>query len=164
MFKKGNLKRETESLLIATQNNAIRTNHIEARIDKTQQNSRCRLCGDKDERIHHIISECCKLAQKEYKTRHDYVGKVIPCELCKKLKFDHKNQWYMHNSETVLENETYEFLWDFEIQTDHLISTRRPDPVIINKKKRTCQIVDFAVLADLIVKLKENEKTYRVER
>ena len=31
---KGNLKRETESLLIAAQNNAIRTNHIKARIDK----------------------------------------------------------------------------------------------------------------------------------
>ena len=36
-LKKGNLKRETWSLLIATQNNAIRTNYIKARIDKTQQ-------------------------------------------------------------------------------------------------------------------------------
>ena len=35
--------RETESLLIAAQNSAIRTNHIKARIDKTQQNSKCRL-------------------------------------------------------------------------------------------------------------------------
>ncbi len=31
---KGNLKRETESLLIAAQNNAIRTNHIKARRNK----------------------------------------------------------------------------------------------------------------------------------
>ena len=42
-LRKEYLKRETESLLIATQNNAIRTNHIKARIDKMQQNSRCRL-------------------------------------------------------------------------------------------------------------------------
>ena len=48
-LRKGNFKRETESLLIAAQNNAIRTNHIKARIDKTQQNSKCRLCGDRDE-------------------------------------------------------------------------------------------------------------------
>ena len=68
--RKGNLKRETESLQIAAQNNAIRTNHIKARIDKTQQNSKCRLCGDRDETINHIISECSKLAQ-EYKTKHD---------------------------------------------------------------------------------------------
>ena len=32
-LRKGNLKRETESLLIAAQNNAIRTNHSKARID-----------------------------------------------------------------------------------------------------------------------------------
>ena len=56
-LKKGNFKRETESLLMAAQNSAIRTNHIKARIDKMQQNSKCRLCGDRDETINHIISE-----------------------------------------------------------------------------------------------------------
>ena len=42
-LRKGNFKRETESLLMAAQNSAIRTNHIKARIDKMQQNSICRL-------------------------------------------------------------------------------------------------------------------------
>ena len=32
----GDLQKKTESLLIAAQNNAIRSNHIKARIDKTQ--------------------------------------------------------------------------------------------------------------------------------
>ena len=61
----------------------------------------------------------------------------------------------MHNPESVLENETHKFLWDFEIQTDHLISVRRPDVIIINKKKR-----EFAKswTADQSVKLKESEK------
>ena len=62
-LRKGNIKRETESLLIAAQNNAIRTNRIKVRIDKTQQNSKCRLCGDRDETINHIISKCSKLTQ-----------------------------------------------------------------------------------------------------
>ena len=57
-----------------------------------QQNSGCRLCGDRDETIDPIISECNKLAQKEYKTRYDWMGKVIHLELCKKLKFDHTNK------------------------------------------------------------------------
>ena len=105
------------------------------RIDKMQQHSRCRLCGDRDETINHIISECSKLAKKGYKTRHDCVGKVIHWELCKKLKFDHTNKWYMHNPESVLENETHNHLWDFEIQTDHQISSRRPDLIIINQKR-----------------------------
>ena len=39
--------------------------------------------------IKHIISEYCKLTQKEYKTQHDWVGKAIPREFCKLLKFYH---------------------------------------------------------------------------
>ena len=65
-LRKGNFKREIESLLIAAQNNAVRTNHIKARIDKTQENSKYRLCGDRDETINHIISEYSILAKKEY--------------------------------------------------------------------------------------------------
>ena len=41
----------------------------------------------------------------------------------------------MNNPEFVPENEMHKLLWDFEIQTDHLISARRPDLVIINTKK-----------------------------
>ena len=134
----GNFKRETESLLIVAQDNAVKTNHIKARIDKTQQNSKCRLCGERDKTINHIISECSKLAQREYKTRHDWVGRVIHWEICKKFKFDLINKWYMHNPAPVLENYTHKFLWDFVIHTDHLILVRRPDLMLINKKKRTC--------------------------
>ena len=77
-------------------------NHIKAKKDKTQQNSKCRLCGDRDETTNHIIKKRNKLALKEYKPRHDWVSKVIHWELCKKLKFDHTNKWYMHNPETLL--------------------------------------------------------------
>ena len=59
---------------------------------------------------------------------------------------------------TVLENEIHRILRAFEIQTDHLIWARRPDQVIIHRKMRTGWIVDFAILADLKVKLKEREK------
>ena len=50
----------------------------------------------------------------------------------------------MYNPASALENETHKLLWDFEIQTDHLISARRPDLIII-KKKKNGRIVDFAV-------------------
>ena len=35
-------------------------------------------------------------------------------------------KWYMHNPAPVLENATHKLLWDFNIQTDHLILARRP--------------------------------------
>ena len=56
--------------------------------------------------------------------------------VCKKLKCDHTNKWYMHNLAPVLENYTHKFLRDFDIHTDRLISARRPDLIIINKKKK----------------------------
>ena len=126
---------------MAAQNNT----NVKSKIGKTQQNSRCRLCGDRDEMINHIISECSKFAQKEYKTRHDWVGK-----LCKKFKFDQTNKWYMHKPESVLENEMHKLHWDFKIQTDHIISARWPELEIVNKKKkkRTCWIVDFVILVE----------------
>ena len=79
-----------------------------------------------------IISKCSKLAQEEYKTRHDWVIKVIHWELCEEMKFDHKNKWYMHNPTSVLENETSKLLADFDIQTDHLFSARQHN----NQQKR----------------------------
>ena len=42
----------------------------------------------------------------------------------------------MQKPESVLENETLKSLTDLEIQTDHLISVRRPDLVLINEKKK----------------------------
>ena len=159
MAKRGNFKRETESLLIAAQNNAIRTYHIKARIEKTQQNCKCRLSGDRDETINPIIKKCSKLAQKESKTRHDWVGKVIHWDMSKKFEFDHTNKWYMHNPAAVLENDTHKLPWDFDMQADHLISARTPELTIINKQRQIiCKIVDFAVPADHRIKLKECEK------
>ena len=55
----------------------------------------------------------------------------------------------------------HKLLWDFDIQTDHLISARRPDLIIIYKNKRTCRIVNFAVPPDCRVKLKGSEKKDR---
>ena len=140
-------KRETEFLLIATQNNTIRTNYTKTKINNTPQNPKCTLSSDKYETIDHIISECSKQAQREYKTRHNWLEKVINWESCKKLTFDH-NKWYMHKPVSVLKNKTHKIFRDFKIQIDHLIPARRPNRVIINKTKkseRTCCIVDFAV-------------------
>ena len=43
-LKQGNLKRETESLILAAQEQAVRTNVIKAKIDNTQEQSKCRMC------------------------------------------------------------------------------------------------------------------------
>ena len=52
------------------------TNYIKAKIVNTQKNSKCQLCGEKYKTVNYVISECSKLAQKEDKTRYDWVGKA----------------------------------------------------------------------------------------
>ena len=57
----------------------------------------------------------------------------------------------MHNPVSVL--------WDFDIETVHIISAKRPDLTIINnKKKENLKIVDYTVPADHRIKLKESKK------
>ena len=48
-----------------TQDNAISPNYDRAKIGRTIQNSKCRLCHDKEETIRHILTKCIKSAQKE---------------------------------------------------------------------------------------------------
>ena len=57
-----------------------------------------------------------------------------------------------------MENETHNVLWDFEKQTDHQIPTKKLDLMMINKKRRRCRIMNFAVRADHRAKTEENEK------
>ena len=133
----------------------MKTNHIKERIDKMQLNSKWRQCSDRDKTINHI-SKCSKLSQKEYKTGHDWVGKVIHWKMCKKIKFDHAKKWYMHNPAPVLENDTPMRLWHTNGSPNLGQKTKPNDNK--RKKKRICKIVDFAVLADHRIKLKECEK------
>ena len=48
-------------------------------------------------------------------------------------------------------------MWDFSIQTDHVTEARRPDLVVIDKKERSCKIIDFAVPGDSRIEEKKDK-------
>ena len=102
---KGNLKKETEGLLIAAQDQALRTNKIKAKIDKIHDDPKCRMCKEGEESVTHVISQCKMLAETEYKSRHDNIAKAVHWELCKKNGLDYVEKWYDHEPESVMENE-----------------------------------------------------------
>ena len=154
-LQNGDLKRETESLIVAAQNQSIRINLVKARIDKSQGDSLCRMCRKVDESINHIVSGCSKLAEKECKRRHDNLGKIVHWKLARKCNFEAEDKWYEHEPESVLENEDYKI---FSIQTDRVIEARRPDLVVVDKKERSCKIIDFAVPGDSGIEEKEKDK------
>ena len=49
-------------------------------------------------------------------------------------------------------------MWDFSIQTDHVIEARRLDLVVVDKKERSCKIIDFAVPENSRIEEKEKDK------
>ena len=157
-LQNGDLKRETESLIVAAQNQSIRTNLVKAKINKSQRDSLCRVCRKVDESIDHIVSGCSKLAQMECKRRHGNQGKIVHWKLGRKCNFEAGDKWYKHEPERVLDNEDYKIVWDFSIQTDHVIEAQRPDLVLVDKKERSCKIIDFAVPGDIRIEEKEKDK------
>ena len=60
-LQNGDLKRVTESLIVAAQNQSIRTNPVKTKIDKSQGDSLCIVCRKIDESIDDIVSGCSKL-------------------------------------------------------------------------------------------------------
>ena len=65
------------------------------------------MVSDRYKTVYHIMSECSKFTQKEYESRHDWVGKLIHWKLCKRLTFEDADMvWYMQKPDCVVENET----------------------------------------------------------
>ena len=69
-LQNGNLKREREVMIVAAQNQSIRTNLVKEKTDKSQKDTLYRLCKKANESIDHVVSGCSKLPQKEYRKRH----------------------------------------------------------------------------------------------
>ena len=111
----------------------------------------------------HVVSECGKLAQTEYKRRHDNVARYIHWQLCGKCGLERANSWYEQKPEGVVESENIEILWDFTVQCDRKIEARRPDIVFVYKKEREVVITDVAIPGDDRVKDKELEKVEKYQ-
>ena len=82
-LSKGDLKAETESEIVAAQDQAIQTKYYATKILSTETDSKCRLCQQFDETIDHITSACPILAKAQYTKRHDRVCAQLHFNICK---------------------------------------------------------------------------------
>ena len=114
------------------------------------------MCGERDESIPHLISECKNLAQKEYNQRHDNIARIVHLELCQKFGLVGEVKWYNHKPAGAVENDRVKILWDFNIQTDHVIQHKRP--VLLYKNERKCHLIGITVPGDKRIELKGQEK------
>ena len=148
----------TEATIYATQEQALRTNDTKNKIDKTSENPLCRMCGERGETVLHVICECKKLAQRENKRRHDTVAKLVHSKLCERHNLERKEKWYVHCPEGVVEDDDAKLIWDIYIQCDNVMEARRPDLILVDKKAKSCVIIDVAVPGDCRIREKEIEK------
>ena len=104
-----------------------------------------------------------KLAQTEYKHRHDNVARMIHWNIAHSYGLDMSNTWYEHKPEGVIENDHVKLLWDFSIQKSTYIQARRPDVVVGDRDRKTCNIIDTAVPGDVGIAEKEKEKVEKYQ-
>ena len=159
-LKMGYMKKGTEAMITAAQDQALRTNWIKAKIDGQDCSPKCRLCNEEDESSMHIASGCSVLAQRQYKLRHDLVGRRVHWEICRKHAIACTDKWYEHVPEntTTSADGNVEILWDVEIKTGKKVKHNRPDIVVKNVKENKWELVDVTVPMDHRVKAKEDEK------
>ena len=62
-------------------------------------------------KVTRVVSECGKLAQTEYKGRHDHVAGYIHWQLCVKCGLERANSWYEQRPEGVVERQNLKILW-----------------------------------------------------
>jgi flagellar biosynthesis chaperone FliJ len=99
---KGDLKEETESEIVAAQDQALQTKNYATKILKTETDSKCRLCQQFDETIDHIISACPIQAKEQYIKQHDRVSAQLHFDMCKEtgVQLD-KKHLYGHLPKSV---------------------------------------------------------------
>ena len=92
---KGDLKAETESKIVAAQDQALQTKYYAIKMSNTETDSKCRLCQQFGKTIDHTISACPILAKEQHTKRHDRVCAQIHFNVCKETgtQLDKKHRY-----------------------------------------------------------------------
>ena len=154
----GSHKKETEVMVCAAQQQALRVNSIENHIDGQDVSPIRRWCGKPSETVMHLSSACPVLAKSKYRISYDMVGKHIYWLLLNGIPSG--NKWYSHvsNVTTKTDDGKITIYWDKPINADRKVSYNRLDVVVIDREENTWYIVDFAFPMDYNVKEQDEEK------
>ena len=82
-LSKGDLKAETESEIVAAQDQALQTKYYTTKILNMETDSKCKLCQQFDETIDHIIPACPIQAKQRYIKTQDKVCAQLHFNICK---------------------------------------------------------------------------------
>ena len=157
-LEQSHLRFETESLLCAAQEQALATRYIASKIWGTGSCTKCRLCKEQNETVHHIVSGCKMLTGTQYTYRHNQVAKYIHWTILKDRGVNVSESWIKHVPEDTVTVGEDIILWDVSIITDKKVKSNRPDITIHDTKNKTCLFIDVSVPICRNVVRKEAEK------
>jgi hypothetical protein len=150
-LSKADLKPETESEIVAAQDQALTNKILCNQNIANRKDSKHILCHQFEETADHIMSACPILAKEQYSKRHDRVCAQLPFNICKEIgvKLD-SELWYEHvpkSVETTQEGKVT-ILWNQQVQTDRTIPSNKADIIIWDNGKGTCTLIDVAIPGD----------------
>ena len=156
----GNLKGETEGLLVADQDQALNTRDYQKVICGQKVESKCRMCSQYEETVDHILSGCEVLAKTEYISRHDKAAAYLHWNICQDHDIEVTDKWYEHKPESVTHNKDSKItiMWDMPVNTDRTITANRPDIIIKDSVNSACKPINMSIPSDRNIALKEIAK------
>ena len=144
-LRTSNLTGATEGLIVAAQDQAVRTRYYEKQILHQHISPTCRVCRVCPETVSHIVSGCGALAPRDYTVRHNQVASIIHWNICRHFGVPVVARWYRHQPDKLVETDDITMMWDTTIPTASKVKANRPDICLRHKKANTCLLIDISV-------------------
>ena len=66
--------------------------------------------------------------------------------------------WYEHCPEGAVEDDDVELIWNINIQCNNVTEARRPDLILVDRKAKSCVMIDVEIPGDCRMHEKEIKK------
>lgn len=161
-LKEGRLDTRCTMLVLAAQENRLTNIRKFANQTVGGVSPKCRVCGEADETIGHIVAACSQNRMTTILSRHEEVASVLYRAACK----EHGLKLCVHNGRPQsVSNESGAVLYDERFDAHAASHThRRPDLVIIDKIKRSVTVVEIGIALPKLLEARQEDKTQRYAR
>ena len=78
--------------------------------------------------------------------------------MCGKPNRERKEMWYEHCPEGAVEDDDVELIWNINIQCNNVTEARRLDLILVDRKAKSCVMIDVEIPGDCRMHEKEIKK------
>ena len=116
-LKSSTLPAATEGLVVAAQDQALRTRYYERKILHRDVSPTCRMCSVGLETVDHIVAGCSALAPMDYTDQHNQLASIIHLDVCHHFGVPVESRWYRHHPDRLVETDNITMMWNTTIPT-----------------------------------------------